>query len=473
MVKVEIDNKTYGSELYSDKEIEEIKQQFLEELWVMEIKKSPMGYKFPDGTYVKHQMKSSNDWFNSRVHNSWKKVRINRKAYDQAPLHLDEWLGEVAIATQTIVSSFKPEISIRANYNWRGILTENFSSLNILFAYVNVGLDKSMARYVRLQDEIRETTETQYLADGSSYKATIYTSIGAQSTDELVEGADGNQEPLMNLLGDEASLYFAGGNTEGSHFMQWFKKSKKRILTKKQLKFLDDMEKADHEGTTKNSYTMNDKEEITGMSASGVSRIKRNILERTLKAYEKENPLGKQTNLQLRKESELKFWNGVIDIIYCEEEMIDKQNQFFSNWIVANMTNSFLSDLVYDNLSNSDVFNVTGAMFNKNSVIEGKTLYKIVELIEARLNKLEAFDTSVVKFYRKESENNRWSLKRHQAWKRENLAFKYPDKYDYDKKKDKLIQKKPVDLGKKKLHIARRLTTSGASYDVIAMGEID
>ena len=465
--------KTYYSETYSDKRIEEIKEEFLENLWTMEVTKAPAGRVFSDGTYVKTKIKSTNKWFNSKVHNSWKKVRVNRKAYGEAPLQLDEWLGEVAIVTQTIVRSFVPDSQDRADYNWEGLLTENFSSLNILFGYVNAGLELEMARYIREFDDVRITSETQYMQDGTKHKARIYTRMEANSTDELIEGADGQQETLLNLLGNEASIYFTDDNTEGSHFLKWFRKEKKRILTTKQLEFLEAMEKADHENTSKNSYTVNDKEAITGMDKGSIHKMTTRILERTLKAYEKENPLGKQTNLQLSKEKELEFWNEAIEIIYCEEELVDQMNQLLSAWIAANMDNLFLSDLVYDNLEGSDVFNITGAILNKGSVIEGKTLYKIVELIEERLNKMELFDTSAVKFYRKESENNGWDLKRHKAWKRKNMAFKYPDQYKYDEKKDKLINIKPVDLGKKKMHIARRLTATGVSFEVVPLGETD
>ncbi|MFP3357606.1 hypothetical protein R0K17_09540 [Planococcus sp. SIMBA_143] len=414
MAKMKKKVRTYESEHYSDERIEEIKDEFLENLWHMEFTDYQLksGANYKDGKAFDFEMQCSNDGHFAVILAAKTREEGARTVKDRA-IRRDDWMSMAAASAQQTVKTFVPNKNERKNFNWSNLLTphsakgeeyEKNSEKNIIFKYMQKGLEKDIHYFMIELDQKqvqRETFKVKGKAVHNNYNYRELDGFGNTNLNDSPEEDD--ESTLMNLLGEEASIYATYDKYAANHFLDWWRKSKDRILTPNQLELLEKLEEADDEFCDLKLNQM----DYTGKT--NVSATRKAILNKIEKAWNKENPLGKKTRQQQRKEEELDLWNEFLTIANSlDEEIVEKQNKMLSDWLVQKMTggktgildasgNLFVLDLIYDNLTASEhLMNVTTSI-KLNQPIEGKTLYKIIELVEERKINLEMYDANNIK----------------------------------------------------------------------------
>lgn len=407
--------RTYESEHYSDERIEEIKDEFLENLWYMKFTdyqlKSENTYK--DGKAFDYEMQCSNGGHFAVILAAKTREEGARTVKDRE-IRRDDWMSMAATSAQVAVKSFIPYKNERKKFNWSNLLTphsakgeeyEKNNEKNIIFKYMQKALEKDIYHFMIELDQKqiqRETFKVKGKIVHNNYNYRELDGFGNTNLNDSPEGED-DESTLMNLLGEEASIYAAYDSYAANHFLDWWRKSKYRILTTKQIELLEKLEEADDEFCDLNLKNT----DYTGKT--NVSATKKAILTKIETAWNKENPLGKKTRQQQRKEEELDLWDEFLTIANSlDEEIVEKKIAMLSDWLVQKMTggktgildasgNLFVLDLIYDNLTASEhLMNVTTSI-KLNQAMEGKTLYKIIEFVEARKIKLEMYDANNIK----------------------------------------------------------------------------
>ena len=117
----------------------------------------------------------------------------------------------------------------------------------------------------------------------------------------------------------------------------------------------------------------------------------------------------------------------MIDIIYTEDE---NQNSLISNWIISNIDNDYVSDIVYA-LDGEDVRHIvsvyasTSDSSGNGNYICSKILYRFYNLVEDRLDQLQLMEIKPVrKFYKTDDEIGYWTLDKHKEYEKYRNKFK-------------------------------------------------
>lgn len=408
---MEKNNLKYGSIYHTDEEIEEIKNEFLESFWTTKITRYKTNR---NGKSFDYLLVCTNEIFYRTLQGWLSDANRERPNYKQK-LHYEDWMAEAALSVQATMRMFKPT---QKDFDWKALLkdeteeeAEKNVSKKILFKYLNRGAQRDLDKYQRFVDQVEFSKQEKTVQGKVVQRDYYYNSLNLTSYDQ--SNNDDDEYSILNLFGEEAGLYFTSDNHVANHFLKWFKENRENILSKNQIELLNNLELANDEFCDVDLNT----EEYTGKSASNVNDTKKRILIAIEEAWTKQNPLGRKTRQQLRKEAEIDFWNELLTLAKLPDEEIENQNLLISKWIVDKMTDGkgnnmngkegdiFLLDLVYDNLGASEhIFNITTAI-KKNEQISSKTLYKIIELVEERMNKLEMYDAnSIEPAYRVETE---------------------------------------------------------------------
>ena len=135
-----------------------------------------------------------------------------------------------------------------------------------------------------------------------------------------------------------------------------------------------------------------------------------------------------KTIQQIQKEREIQFWTQLMDIIYSENE---NQNSKISNWIISNIDNDYVSNIVYS-MDNEDVRHIVSVYASTSDsssscsldYICSKVLYRFYNLVEERLDQLMLLDVDSVKFYKKDDEIGYWTLDKHKEYEKYRNKFK-------------------------------------------------
>lgn len=274
---------------------------------------------------------------------------------------------------------------IRDEGTWEGMIDgTDKPNIGRLISNIKTTVENEIIRF--MNEKVLYTTKR---TDGVKEHDRLV--VNTTSLDTVLANSEGGTETLLNMISSEMNFWSVKDGYKLNHFLEWFNEHKERILTKSQVQYLNNMAKAQHLG---DGYTENDVAEVTGVSDTNRSTYTKRIKERVLKAWEKENPMGQKTQLQMMKEKEIELYTPLIDLIYVEETA--GQNKAISDWFIANLDNEKVNNLVYDNTAKEESIAVTHAYVNKGDqiVIPSKVLYKLVALVEKRLDYLQVMDTT-------------------------------------------------------------------------------
>lgn len=270
-----------------------------------------------------------------------------------------------------------------------------------------------------------------------------------QSLDEVRIDGNGEEYTLNDEAGTESDVFHSFGGYVKPHFTIWWsdfikeqknlrastnkRTRQKAVLTGKQLEYIDvmkvdfigalvaqpkvDMDEDEFErpyGTQEEQYIRSNRKPEHRYTAQNIYNYNLKINKATLDAYYKEFPNG-MTFLGMKRSNEKVLLQEVMDIVYKEPEVnpahkiqkkgksLTAQNEILSKWIINNLQEDVLQDIIYDKLDGSDMQNIIAAKLSRKKLIDSETLYKFVEAVEKNLSKAE-LDTTPVKFYKRDEE---------------------------------------------------------------------
>lgn len=419
----------------------QLKEDFFNELFVSRVVK----YTNPvDGKRVDNVLISTN----SSLQNFFEKLYHKHKI----KYSLSDFISECQYWSYMAIMKFE----IRDDGDWEDMIA---------------GTDK--ANIGRCITAIKNTVEPEiirFLADGIKFNTTSIngevfntaTSVKFSSLDRMIISEDGNEANLMDEISADMSFWTEKHDYMANQFIEWFRENKDRILTKSQLSLLKNLQKVAYgDGTT----SAKEIERVTGKKSTLIqSQYLKGIKTRMLKAWEKEKSSYAKTQLQLQVEAEVTLWTELMDIIYMDDEL-SFQNYKISQWFAQNINNSTVMNLIYDNLVGEDISNVMRAI-DKHE-IASKTIYKLIDLVEKRLNKLQVMDTSSVKFYKRVIEMGKWTKEAHKEYATYHKEFTQAPCYVYRLNEDgsigELLRVEPFKIDDKKKTLKMSLNSMGAT----------
>lgn len=232
----------------------------------------------------------------------------------------------------------------------------------------------------------------------SKYKTAIQ-SLDAESEKEV-------RSVLLELVSNNQS-YWSSSHTENkTAFSEWFWANYTKFLTASQVKLINAIKKMNHE--TADNYYSNDLEKYINFSAHKLSEYFKRIAERTERAYLIECKTFKKTYLQANKEKQQKLWQQLLFIAYEADIAPGEVNKQASDWIINNLDNEYVSNLIYDSITGQDIKSVVNA-YKTGDQIASTVLYKILDAVDNKLYELDLFNTQAVAFTKKPEEIlNNW-----------------------------------------------------------------
>jgi hypothetical protein len=399
------------------------KEDFFNSLFEKQVKRLPYSKneKYVDIS-IKIKNKALENFFNEQY---LKYKNINKSHSYQDIINYCIYLSFLAI------NSFK----IKDDGSWEGIIKgTDKKNIGKLITCIMKTVKYELIRFIN--DHMTYTTAK---IEGKNQHVRVKFEIS--SLDKLLIGLDGSTIDMLSTLDNESNFWTVRQKYQLDCFYKWFhdrrkdkiignKVIKKGILTKNQNQLLDKMAKLQNEH---DDYTENDFKSVFGYDRGKANqRINQDIKPRVLRAWEAENPLGFKSYLLMQKEFEIQFWEKLIDLIYNENIDYKYQNEAISNWIVKNLDNEIVSNLIYDNFFGEDCEKITSAFKHNDKLIPNKILYKIINLVENRLEKLRLFNTKTTKFFKTKHEMGNWNKEAHDTYHKNIKHFKQQNCYIYD-----------------------------------------
>ena len=320
--------------------------------------------------YSQVQIVCKNEVLKMHINRIFKKYNINDSYND--------FISEYILHTWKAINKFE----IKDSGSWEGIIAgTDTANIGRLIKYIKTTVGFNIYHYVN--EGAKFTTAKD--EDGNRHHLVIKMdtmSLDATNTDDETGS-------LMDLLTDENLILSINEQYEVTYFSKWFHEYKTGILTKSQLKFLDDLNKCKKvEG-----YTPNDVKEITGVPSNKVNARLARISNRIEKAWQKQKPVYKN-RLEMLVENRIELLNGFIQI--TDEVEGYGQNMALTEWIVTHVDNEYVSELLFSNLSSAEGKQINQLYLGKKTGnLPATTLYKVYDIVEARIGYLEAFDTRV------------------------------------------------------------------------------
>lgn len=331
------------------------------------------------------------------------------------------------------------------------------------------GTDKpNMGRLVTAIKNTVEPEIVRFLADGIKFSTTssdgetfnTATSISFTSLDMVLMSEDGQDTNLIDAVTGDMNFWGEKDGYMANHFTEWFKENKERILTKSQLELLNNLQKVGY------GNGVNNREEIQRVTGKTDFLIKTHYLERikvrVLKAWQKEKATEQKTQLQMQVEKEVNLWTGLYEVMADVE--LEDENQAIAEWFIKHLDVTPVMNLVYDNIMGEEIKQVVAGK------ITSKVIYKLMALVEKRLDSLQMMDTTSVKFYKKPEEMGRWTPEAHAKHAKELKAWKEQPVKVYKRNADgtlgELLREEPFTQNNKKKTKKYSITPMGVSLPV-------
>jgi hypothetical protein len=362
-----------------------------------------------NGKYIDFSLGCTNENLNKYFNKLYHKYK---KKYS----HID-FMNECMYHTNIAIQRF----SVRDEGSWKGIIDgTDKANISRLISNIKTTVENELIRF--MNDDVKFTRGEVDGEKGQHLKI----KFNFTSLDTLLMGAEGEETTLINNVDSEQGFWSEKEGYNATHFSKWFKENKHRIITKSQKRLLDNLAKCQHE---RDGYTENDIKQVTGVDSYKINTYLKRIKERVLKCWEQENPMGNKTQLQMMKDKELEFWSGLMNIVYSDDV---EQNKRISKWIINNLENEMLSNIIDDNLILECNISFVKSL-KEGMEVQSKVLYELVAAVEERLDYLQTLNTESVQFYKKEEEMGVWTPEAHKEYANYHKAFTQQECLVYDK----------------------------------------
>lgn len=339
-----------------------------------------------NGMYIDFQLQCNNRQFNGFLMNLYKRYEVKHSYND--------YMIECMYHTYISIMRFH----IRDSGSWQAMIEgTDKANLGRLFSSIKLEVENEIYRFI---NDVKRTTI-------KGQNTTI--DMKFQSLNMLASPDTDSHTTLLDLVDKDFFTPHEGYSVE--HFLDWFHANKEEILTKKQLERLELLGKASHQ---KDGYTENDLQKVLGVSRQANEKMMNTIRVNVLKAFKKSNPNGLKSNAELSKEREISLWNQIVHLVYSDN--INSMNEAVAMWVRLNIDNSFVNDLLYDNMTGDSASNLVKLV--RGYEYPTTIVYEIVGHIEDRLEYLQQLNTNKVSFYKKKSEMAQWTPEAHAHYKK-------------------------------------------------------
>lgn len=291
--------------------------------------------------------------------------------------------SEYILQTYLAIESFEVEGESELTA-WDGILDgTNALQENRLIKYIKTTVEHRIHEFAN-----PEAFRTSTTVEGQRINYTLI--LEMESLDELLYDNPENISPIQlddnnNLFSAEEQEYYI------SFFQQWFNENRERILTKSQVKFLEDIKRLSSDDT----LTKEEFEETTGVRWDSRSKRLTRIEDRIRKAWVEENP-AKQGRRKVNSQGRINYFKGFMKLVDGDINPMT-QNIQLTDYLIKGMK---------DNKTEKEMFRITNQawqheeliLFNKlvrtdNSrriALKTTSLLKVIDIMEKELNSLLA-----------------------------------------------------------------------------------
>lgn len=291
--------------------------------------------------------------------------------------------SEYIYQTFVAINKFEPEGDNPHNTWIEIIRDENEHEENKLIKYIKTTVAYKMYEFAN-PNAFRTTTTI-------AGKRVHYTLVmEMESLDSLLSTRPENEDYEIQLSDENLLFDSHMYNYYTTFFQKWFDERREDILTKSQVKLLEDLKRC-----AKDTHlTAEDFEKETGVRWENYSRRLRAIENRISKAWEEENPT-KQSRRQVDTSPQIKYFQEYMDII-ADDSNLSMQNLQLTNKLVEGMKDKKVEYEVFQIINKSlhgdqliEFNRITNNNNFNNVPLTAKSLYQITMAVEDRLERLE------------------------------------------------------------------------------------
>lgn len=266
---------------------------------------------------------------------------------------------------------------------WRGIASKtNRLYENKLIKYIKITIEHEIYQYAN--PDIVKSSKT---IDGE--KIYYRLKMDVDSLDKVLYGNAEDIEPIQlddgnRLFGEDQHEYYI------SYFQEWYNDNRESILTKAQVKLLDDLRTvAKDRELTRETF-----EEATGVSWNNYRDRLRRIEDRIEKAWRKQNPK-KKSRRRVSTTKRDAYIKELLELINNPPKP-ETQNIEITDMLVEGMNSKYTEEIVFE-MTNKAWKGEELILFNRivkgnNSrrvAIKAPMLMKLVEIVVAEANSLD------------------------------------------------------------------------------------
>ncbi|WP_422406936.1 MULTISPECIES: hypothetical protein [Gammaproteobacteria] len=384
----------------------QLKEVFFNQLFEQRVIKYPTER---DGKFIDVVYQCNNESLHNFINKLYSKYKIKHSFTD--------YMSECMYWTNIAIQRF----NIRDDSSWTFIIAgTDRPNIGKLISNIKTTIENEIIKFNN--PDTKWTTKRE----GSANRHVAY-KYSFTSLDQVLMDTESNTTSLIQTISSDKTYWM---NKEGymmNEFIKWFLENKEDILLKSQIRFLNNLEKCQHE---KDGYTENDIAQVTGVPHRLIGTYLQRIKDRVEKAWSKEKQTGRSI-VQMSIDAEVNMWDELTDIMYCEDENIQAQAQNFTYWIKNHLEEDTVSNIIADGFNSEETQSIVKA-FKDNTTIPNILLYKFQLLVEDRLHKLTTTDTTATPFYKKQSEMGKYTSQAHKEYNNSLQDFKHQPCHVYD-----------------------------------------
>lgn len=404
---------------YSDEDIADIKERFLDGLWEYKVIKK-------DGV-ISGKVVCTNDWF--RKYLAGQKVASKYRSISN-----DSFFAQASLITLQLVLRFKPN---NKQFNWDGLLTKDERSLSQIFSYIISVFPTKMNEFNNLINNVSEEIKSK----SNNGKEHVYRNFYVPdiSSSDVPVGTGETKETFINIRKEEDNLYSQHKGYYEMPFLTWFRENRYTLLTKNQNDVFDilvNITRADGGNISKETY------QEAGITAATANRNKYNIKKKIEEEWAKvEDQLYVGFNTT-KKKADMELLQEFLDLVDIEQATEDDYRLILTKWVAATIRKSrMFADLVYLNLKGEHTKHVVKGMFKESVLIPNATLIEILKLVKLKLTELNGWETSNVIPFGWHGIQKEKSVKKAEKVKKQNAKAE-----NFEKPKSKWFQILPTGI---------------------------
>ncbi len=384
----------------------QLKEVFFNQLFEQRVVKYPTER---DGKFIDVAYQCNNESLHNFINKLYNKYKIKHSFTD--------YMSECMYWTNIAIQRF----NIRDDSSWAFIIAgTDRPNIGKLISSIKTTIEKEIIKFNN--PDTKWTTKRE----GSANRHVAY-KYSFTSLDQVLMDKDNNSTSLVQTVSSDKSYWISKEGYQMNEFIKWFSENKEDILLKSQIRFLNNLEKCQHE---RDGYTENDIEAVTGVPHRLIGTYLQRIKDRVEKAWSKENNTGRSI-AQISIDTEISMWDELTDIVNCEDQDLQAQSENFTYWIKNHLEEDIVSNMLADAFDSQETQTMVKS-FKDNTSIPNILLYKFYSLVEARLQKLATTDTTVTPFYKKQSEMGKYTPKAHKEYNSFLQSFKHQPCHVYD-----------------------------------------